>query len=328
MSFQLTIVNPQTPALRADAASVIETAVSRTLLLLAGKTYTLGNGEKNEIHLPHPFVAAEHAQLKVTDRGVTFEDLGSVNGTAVNGHRIPAHEPIRLKEGDIIDIALFQLTLAVLAEPGDQPEISQPPDMPIQPPAPSPADSLPPSPPIPPSTALALPEDGPQFKKQLAEMGLEKDFSRYVQYLPALYDVPFMHRFLALFESLLEPIVWRIDNLDLYLNGATTPEKFLPWLARWYAFTFDHTWTDAQKRRLLQAIPVIFGWWGTARALQTVLDICVGQSVTLIDDERLPPFTFRVEIPLKPDAERREAVERLINAHKPAHTSYELLFTG
>jgi phage tail-like protein len=151
-----------------------------------------------------------------------------------------------------------------------------------------------------------------------------------MQHLPAIYDTPYIHRFLALLESLLMPIVWRVDNLDFYLDGGQTTRQFLPWLANWYGLTFEEIWKDKenQKRQLLQAAPLIFGWWGTALALRTVLNIYVGQPVTIVDDETLPPFTFRVEVPLPPDDMEKAAVSRLINQHKPAQTSFELIFTG
>lgn len=329
MEYQITIHNPQT-------------AESQTRELSPNRTYTLGNSEANNIQLSHPFVAVEHARLEVTVDALILTDLGSANGTFVQNHRIPAHEPISLQPGDVIDIALFQITVALAVT--SEVETEESPDNQDQ-------DAL-----LDPMTELgteesldeeddpaATAEDGesppmavklsngrdPDYWQQAEAIGLLPNHSRYVQYLPALYDTPFMHRFLGLFESLLAPIVWRIDSLDLYLDPCTTPAEFLSWLASWYSFTFDHTWDEDKRRRLLHIAPQIYKCWGTCWALQRVLEVyTVQDKVTIIDDERMPAFTFRIEIGLPESETLRGGVERLINAHKPAHTSYELLFTG
>ncbi len=310
MIFQLLIINPQT-------------GVSQTLTLPVGETILLGSDEQSGIQLQHPFVADSHAQLTISEQEVTLTDLESMNGTAVNGHRIPPNQSIPLQNGDVIDIALFQLTLTTI----ETSEAAVKEDEVVEL-ATSICSAPPVLPPAPPNNMIPHQPPLPNYWEQMETVGFEPAFSRYVQYLPSFYDVPFMHRFLALFESLLEPIVWRIDSRDLLLDGQTAPDEFLPWLASWYAFTFDYMWTEAQKRALLHVAPTIFNWWGTARALQTVLDIYVGQPVTIVDDEHLSPFTFRVEVPLPPDDEQQAALSRLINTQKPAHRSFELLYTG
>ena len=317
MAFQLSLLDPQT-------------AVFQTIPLAEGSRFTLGQSADSDLVLQHPFVAENHAYIDVTADGLTITDLGGTNGTAVNTHRIPANEPILLKAGDTIDIALFQITVVeIVDEPTHTVEpLSELVDDPKQ--LPVPADKLPFAPPLEPSISF---RDGNEilpyaFDEQAAKIGFEQNHSRYVQYLPALFDVPFMHHFLGIFESLLSPIVWRIDNLPMFFDAQTTPKSFLPWLAQWYAFTFDHTWAeDEEKQRLLLlAAPEIYGWWGTAYALQMVLDIYTGTTVRIVDDATLPPFTFRVEIPLPHSDKWQEGVERLINMHKPAHTTFELHF--
>lgn len=41
-------------------------------------------------------ISRRHAELYVTDHGAFIEDLGSTNGTAVDGLRLPPNEPFRL----------------------------------------------------------------------------------------------------------------------------------------------------------------------------------------------------------------------------------------
>jgi ABC transport system ATP-binding/permease protein len=57
--------------------------------------------------LEHPQVSRQHASLSVQGDGVVLRDLGSANGTYVNGHRVAA--PVLLKAGDKIDIGPFSL---------------------------------------------------------------------------------------------------------------------------------------------------------------------------------------------------------------------------
>lgn len=282
--------------------------------------YTLGKDPDSSIVLEHAFVADVHAQLTVTAQAVWLTDLGSQAGTLVDNLRLPPNKPVRLKLGAKVEIGWFALTLR---ETADTPPSQKLPDPTNNNGTGDQQGTLN-------LVGLAAWSTLDEYRELREALGFEIDFSRYMQYLPTIYDTPYVHRFLALLESLLTPIVWRIDNLDFYLDGGQTPANFLPWLANWYRLTLDETWEkkESQKRALLQAAPTIFGWWGTARALKTVLDIYVGQPVTLVDDETLPPFTFRVEVPLPPDDREKTAVSRLINQHKPAQTSFQLIFTG
>src|SRR5207248_2989047 len=58
-------------------------------------------------HLDHPHVSRLHASLAVDGERVVLADLGSSNGTYVNGQRLT--RPTTLKAGDRIDIGPFSL---------------------------------------------------------------------------------------------------------------------------------------------------------------------------------------------------------------------------
>ncbi|MGI5900898.1 MAG: FHA domain-containing protein [Desulfitobacteriia bacterium] len=63
---------------------------------------TIGRGKHNDIVLPDHYCSLEHAKLKHF-KGVTIlEDLGSTNGTWVNGERISSR--VQLVTGDFIKI--------------------------------------------------------------------------------------------------------------------------------------------------------------------------------------------------------------------------------
>lgn len=156
-------------------------------------------------------------------------------------------------------------------------------------------------------------------------------YSRYLEYLPEIYRTngeTFMPRFLALLESILAPVEWTGDNFDLFLDARTAPEGFLSWLANWYELTFDPTWSETAKRTVLLEAHLIYRRRGTAWGLQRLLQIYTGAEVQIEDqNENLENFTFSVRIAASARDISRAAIERLVNANKPAHTSYDLIFT-
>ncbi len=160
--------------------------------------------------------------------------------------------------------------------------------------------------------------------------GLSYTYSRYLKYLPEIYHAgpeSFLTRFLALLESILSPIEWNIDNFDLYLDPQTAPADFLPWLANWFEMTFDESWSEASQRQLLAEAQYIYPRRGTVWALRRILEIYMGVEPDINDQGRsLEPFTFTVRFPLREQQINRTAVERIINANKPAHTNYSLIF--
>jgi len=155
-------------------------------------------------------------------------------------------------------------------------------------------------------------------------------YSRYLEYLPEIYRTggeTFIPRFLALLESILAPIEWTGDNFNLFLDAKTSPVGFLPWLANWYELHFDPTWSEVAMRTVLQEAHLIYRRRGTTWAMQRLLEIYTGTDVQVEDNnDNMENFTFSVRIAASAKAVNRVAIERLINANKPAHTSYDLLF--
>jgi hypothetical protein len=66
---------------------------------------TLGRGSECDIVLPERQVSRCHAQIERDEGGYLLRDLGSKNGTHVNGEEV-RDRPYRLKDGDEIQIAL------------------------------------------------------------------------------------------------------------------------------------------------------------------------------------------------------------------------------
>lgn len=66
---------------------------------LSEETITLGRAPDNAIQIDDPSVSSRHAELKIADKTVQLRDLGSTNGTMVNGATIT---DAILKHGDRI----------------------------------------------------------------------------------------------------------------------------------------------------------------------------------------------------------------------------------
>jgi predicted component of type VI protein secretion system len=66
-------------------------------------SYTIGREAGNEIVIEDPQVSRRHAQLTRQGEAYILEDIGSTNGTYVNGKRVTA--PVLLSNGDTIGLA-------------------------------------------------------------------------------------------------------------------------------------------------------------------------------------------------------------------------------
>ncbi len=56
-------------------------------------------------------VSRQHAIIQLDDDGATVTDLGSANGTRLNGRTIPANIPQLLEYGDILTLGKFKLEI-------------------------------------------------------------------------------------------------------------------------------------------------------------------------------------------------------------------------
>ena len=70
---------------------------------------TIGRRSGNDIHLDDPGVSKEHAVIQTVGNDHIFEDLGSTNGSTMNGSRITKHI---LQNGDVIELGAYQLKYA------------------------------------------------------------------------------------------------------------------------------------------------------------------------------------------------------------------------
>ena len=54
------------------------------------------------IVIVEPYVSATHARFTLQGPAIVLEDLGSTNGTLVNGH--PIGQPVTLRDGDDVQV--------------------------------------------------------------------------------------------------------------------------------------------------------------------------------------------------------------------------------
>jgi pSer/pThr/pTyr-binding forkhead associated (FHA) protein len=75
-------------------------------------------GRAGDIVLDDPRVSRRHCQIDLADGTVRVSDLGSTNGTWVNGDRLVEGEPRALGNGDYLSLGGLGLTLGVPGETG------------------------------------------------------------------------------------------------------------------------------------------------------------------------------------------------------------------
>lgn len=73
---------------------------------LVKERVTIGRLEANDIHLDNLAVSGEHAIVVTIGKDSFIEDLGSTNGTRVNGQEIKRYV---LRDGDVIRLGKCQL---------------------------------------------------------------------------------------------------------------------------------------------------------------------------------------------------------------------------
>lgn len=122
---------------------------------------SLGRDPGNDIAINHPQVSRQHARLTRRGGVMVLEDLGSTNGTFVNGVRLTG--PHTLAGGDVIGLG-DAVTFTFYGQPaGEAPTVmtgprvvTPPPPPPAQPPFPTPPSAY--APPVAPETPVPRPK--------------------------------------------------------------------------------------------------------------------------------------------------------------------------
>lgn len=76
---------------------------------LSSGVHTIGRLPGSEVFVEDPRVSRRHAEIRIVDGEVTLRDLGSTNGTFVNGTRVT--RPVVLADGDQITVGTTEYLL-------------------------------------------------------------------------------------------------------------------------------------------------------------------------------------------------------------------------
>lgn len=83
---------------------------NRQVVLLEGAN-VIGRAPDATIQIDSPGVSRYHARILVSHGDATLEDLGSKNGTSVDGERLSS--PVRLSDGNVIQIGVVGMTFRI-----------------------------------------------------------------------------------------------------------------------------------------------------------------------------------------------------------------------
>jgi phage tail-like protein len=153
-----------------------------------------------------------------------------------------------------------------------------------------------------------------------------------------------LHALLAVMEDLHAPSETTLDELEKYVDPYRTPDRFVPYLARWVDLdrllpesTEDtdgppHFPSGLGRLRELVAVAAFLSKWrGTRRGLLAFLETATGIDGFQIREqapgthEEHRPYHLDIQVP--PDAAAyRELIEQIVEMEKPAYVTYELQF--
>lgn len=293
--------------------------------------YTQDDRARRTISLPHPDVDRLHAVIMLSGNEVWLENRGSLKDTIIDGERLPAFTPRRLRDGDRWHAGPYTLTLIVEAEPLAlvKPTTLHPSEAWPEPPrAASPEAPLSPAPPSPggqPANAVpsAAETNGLAMMASRAGDGAP---SRYLFDLPAIYQDPdgFLGRYLKIFETIWEPLEQRQDQIALYFDARTAPRQLLPWLADWLRLPLDPELPEQRQRALVHEAYWLMRWRGTHFGLSRLLELATGRNPAISVDPATP-YVLVVKLKQPDDPAIGAAlIERLVACFKPAHCAYRV----
>jgi pSer/pThr/pTyr-binding forkhead associated (FHA) protein len=109
----------------ADAVARLIGAAGAADIFLSPGTLTIGRKPGNDVVLADAFVSGKHAELICDDSVCTLVDLGSTNGTTVNGVKLEANQGQIVVDGDEVQIGQTNYRFETLSAEESEAESSE-----------------------------------------------------------------------------------------------------------------------------------------------------------------------------------------------------------
>jgi len=270
--------------------------------VVAKKGVSIGRGSETDIRLSGREVSRRHCHIFWgEDEHFVVEDLGSGNGVYLDEVRLIPNIPTQLLEGSVMRIGPYLIRFqGYLYDSAPAPVVKTEENGALEP--------------IKDIEVFHLP-------------GVPRNRSTWMQYLPSIYsEDEFMGRYLLIFESIYSPLIWLIDNFDIFLSPEIAPAEWLQWMAGWFDVLLLPELPIERQRQLMSQIGWLFMRRGTPAGLLRLLELYYGVTPEIIENE---PCHFIVRLPVRKIGEDamafdREVADRLILSQKPAFASYTL----
>ena len=140
-------------------------------------------------------------------------------------------------------------------------------------------------------------------------------------------------------ESMFAPSEATLIGLDRFFDSRRTPERFVPYLARWVDLgplldrleeelgQGEFPSGNGRLRDLVALAAYLSKWRGTRRGLVAFLEVGTGLRGFEVEEHAGGrPFHLRFTAPPGADA-YRALIASIVEQEKPAYTTYELAFT-
>ena len=274
-------------------------------LLVGRQGLRVGRTKDNHLALDNREISRQHIRIIWREDKYFVEDLNSSNGSWLNDNRLTPREQYELRPDDVIRIGPFHMRIIRFEVVSAEPQALLP--------------------------ELALANEVTPAKTRLArgvEQAILSQRSNWLQYLPAVYsDDSFMERYLLVFESIFNPLMWMLDNFDFYLDADTMPAEWMQWVGSWFDLLILPDLPIQKQRQIVHQLGWLFSRRGTRSGLQRLLEMYFDSSPEIIEPED-EPCHFIVKLNVKNSSLKnaQEVAERLIANHKPAFASYSIQF--
>lgn len=96
-----------------ETGHVIRYMIDPENAALRGLGLKIGRGPSCDVWVDHAAVSRDHAEVVLMDDGFYLRDLGSTNGTFVNGKKLRPLQPCRIRPGDTLTFGSLELLLSV-----------------------------------------------------------------------------------------------------------------------------------------------------------------------------------------------------------------------